>query len=233
MKVEICANGLESAVIASTAGAQRIELCKDLSVGGLTPEHEVLELVKREVRIPVHVLIRPRAGDFCYNETEFKTILDDIAYCRSAGFDGVVCGILDRNDQPDEERLAIMLEEARPLTFTFHRAIDICKDPTQAVKSLVTLGVDRLLSSGQKAIAAEGLSLLKHLHAEFGKDIEIMPGGGVDQKNIVLFKQAGFSSVHLSATRKSGERSKNLFNSPVHGHSDPKIIKAVLAIARS
>lgn len=232
MKVEICANGLESAVIANRTGADRIEICKDLSVGGLTPEREVLELVKQVVDIPVHVLIRPRDSDFCYNETEFKTILDDIAYCRSAGFAGVVSGILDRNNRLDKERLARMVKEASPLSFTFHRAIDLCKDPVQAVESLVALGVDRLLSSGQKASAAEGLSLLKQLHAEFGKDIEIMPGGGVDQKNIVLFKQAGFSSVHLSATRKSGERSTDLFNSHVHGHSDPEIIKAVLAIAR-
>jgi copper homeostasis protein len=233
MQVEICANGLESAIIAQKAGADRIELCKDLSVGGLSPSPQLIDSVMELVDIPVHVLIRPRAGDFCYSDAEFEHIIDQVMYCKERGCAGVVCGLLTQTGELDQGRLFTLLEYTQPLDFTFHRAVDVSSNPHKLVGQLVETGVERVLSSGQQPTAVRGLALLKELKQAFGNEIEIMPGGGIDQHNALLFKNEGFSAIHLSATKKVDQRLNDLFTNRVEGHSDYAVIKKVVAVARS
>lgn len=232
MEVEVCANGFKSAKVAQQADADRIELCRELSVGGLSPGPELIDKVMGEVDIPVHVLIRPRAGDFYYSDQEFEKMLGEVDYCRARGVSGIVCGLLTPDDDLDRVRMNIMLQRAGHLDFTFHRAIDVSSDPLSLLKGLVKLGVDRVLSSGQNASAEGGISLLKKMKALFGDHLQIMPGGGIDHRNTLLFKEAGFSAIHLSAIKKEYEAHTSLFNNPVSGHTDSGILKKVVQIAK-
>lgn len=198
MKVEVCANSLASALAAQQGGADRIELCSELAVGGVTPSAGLLREVRRQVELPVHVLIRPRSGDFCYSEEDFQIILNDIALCVEWGFEGIVCGCLLPDGRMDADRTA-RLRDAIPGHFTFHRAFDQCPEPEAAAALLDRLGVDTLLSSGQAANAVEGLPLLEQLQGSV-KRLQLMPGGGIGPSNISKFSHSGFGAVHLSAT---------------------------------
>ncbi len=202
MKVEICANSFESAKAAQDAGADRIELCTELSVGGLTPSLGLIEKVILELDIPVHVLIRPRSSYFTYSEEDFDVMLRDITFCSEIGCAGIVSGILDHHLEIDIRRTAQLIEACKGMEFTFHRAFDWVQDPIEEFKKLMDLKVDRLLSSGLKPMAVEGIALLKQLRDMSKGKIEIMPGGGINIKNALTFKEAGFESIHLSATSK-------------------------------
>lgn len=199
MLVEVCANSLASALNAEAAGANRLELCAELGVGGITPSHGLLQLVRQKITIPVHVLIRPRSGDFTYSETEMEQMRADILHCKNLGFAGVVAGVLHKDLSVDVERTQELVELAGPMAFTFHRAFDWTPDPLAALEALETLGVDWLLSSGQQTSAAKGMELLKTLLGQARK-CKIMPGGGVNANNAHLFKEAGFAALHLSGT---------------------------------
>lgn len=200
MLVEVCANSLQSAIHAQEAGAHRIELCSELAVGGVTPSYGLLKAVREQITIPVHVLIRPRSGDFTYSETEFGILKDDIAHCVDMGFDGIVSGILNKDFTLDAPRTEALIEVSGTLKFTFHRAFDWVKNPFETLGQLEALGVDTLLTSGQRKSAQEGIDLLTELHKQ-AKTLQIMPGGGVGPKNILLFKENGFSAVHLSGSK--------------------------------
>ncbi len=220
MKIEICANSIASAKAAQIAGADRIELCTELSVGGLTPSHGLLTKAARELHIPIHVLIRPRSGNFSYSADEIDLMLLDIAYCRELGCAGIVSGALAKNEAGllhiDQEVTAQLIRASADMEFTFHRAYDWVDDPLEAICQLTSLGVTRLLTSGQKATAIEGLPLLKEIkekadHLGYQKSdkekieqktLEIMPGSGINIDNVLQFKNAGFEAVHFSAVRK-------------------------------
>ena len=202
MLVEICANSFESALAAQEGGASRIELCSELSVGGLTPSYGLLKKVLNELTIPVHVLIRPRGGDFSYTKAEMDIMLADISLCKDLGCAGIVSGVLNTNNTIDMEVTKSLIEEASPLEFTFHRAFDWVINPLEALEQLKKLKIDRLLSSGQKKSALEGIDLLKKLKKQSGNTLSIMPGGGINLENAGVFKNNGFSSIHLSATNK-------------------------------
>jgi copper homeostasis protein len=200
MRVEVCANSLQSALNAEKGGADRIELCSELAVGGVTPSYGLLKMIKEQVKIPVHVLIRPRSGDFTYSKTEFEVMLRDIQSCVELGFEGIVSGILNKDFTLDRARTAELIVASETSSFTFHRAFDWVKRPVETFQELEELGVDYLLSSGQQKTALEGLGLLAELQ-EHAKRTIVMPGSGVGLKNAVTFKEKGFKVIHLSGTK--------------------------------
>jgi copper homeostasis protein len=199
MLVEVCANSLESALVAERAGADRIELCSELAVGGITPSYGLLKAVMEQLSIPVHVLIRPRSGDFSYSNEEFEIMLTDIKCCIDLGVKGIVAGVLHKDFELDEERTRILRAASGDLKFTFHRAFDWVKDPVGTMKLLESMGVDSILSSGQQEKAIDGIDVMKELHRNTSS-IQIMPGSGVNINNVDIFREAGFNAVHLSGT---------------------------------
>lgn len=200
MLLEICANSLESAMNAQEGGADRIELCENLSEGGTTPSYGLLTLTRQHLRIPVHVLIRPRAGDFLYNDLEFEVMKSDITLCKELGFEGVVLGLLNADGSIDMERTRILTELASPLSVTFHRAFDCCSNPKQALEDIIACGCDRILTSGLKATAEEGAALLEKLVDQSKRRISIMPGSGIHSANIARLKsRISATEWHASA----------------------------------
>ncbi|PIF00873.1 MAG: copper homeostasis protein CutC [Maribacter sp.] len=199
MLVEVCANSLESAVNAEKAGADRIELCSELAVGGITPSYGLLKSVKENIGIPVHVLIRPRSGDFSYTDGEFDIMKRNIALCVEMGFDGIVSGVLHTDLTLDVGRTKLLVELSKNLKFTFHRAFDWVLDPLHTMRQLEGLGVDYILSSGQEKSALEGIGLLSGLQDE-AMLCTMMPGSGINAGNAHRFKESGFKAVHLSGT---------------------------------
>ncbi len=205
--VEICVDSVESATVAEAAGAGRIELCSALSEGGVTPSAGLIESVRRNIGIKVHVLIRPRGGDFLYSDGDFSVMRRDIDMAGEYGADGIVTGILNRDGTVDIDRTALLTEYAAPMSVTFHRAFDLCRDPRQALTDIITAGVVRILTSGQARSAIEGAALIKTLVAESAGRIGIMPGGGIDEYNISpLATITGAREYHLSGRRQIESR---------------------------
>jgi len=202
MIIEICANSFESAQAAQLAGADRIELCTELSVGGLTPSHGLIEKVVSELNIQTHVLIRPRSGNFTYSKEEVDVMLRDIVFCKKLGCAGIVSGFLTSENKIDTKKTQQLIEASDGMEFTFHRAFDWVVNPLEELQKLIDLKVNRLLSSGQNPTAIEGISLLKELQKLTKDKIEIMPGGGINLENALKFKEANFKSIHFSATTK-------------------------------
>jgi len=200
MLVEVCANSLQSALIAQEAGADRIELCSELAVGGITPSYGLLKAVREKISIPVNVLIRPRSGDFTFSKDEFNIMKADIALCKELDFNGIVSGALHADCSLDLERTKELIAISGDLTFTFHRAFDWVKDAYGTLKVLESLGVHTILTSGQESNAVLGLQLLEDLDKDT-KNCVIMPGSGINQHNVLQFKEKGFEAVHLSAAR--------------------------------
>ncbi|WP_298514789.1 copper homeostasis protein CutC [uncultured Kordia sp.] len=200
MLLEICANSYQSAMNAATAGAQRIELCSELAVGGITPSFGLLKKVMADLNIPVHVLIRPRSGDFTYSDEEFEMMKTNIQLCKELGCAGIVSGILKKDFTIDTERTQELIEHSKPMTFTFHRGFDWTPNPKEAIIALANLGVDRVLTSGQASNAAKGIVLLQELQQMVKNRLIVMPGGGINPENASLFKEARFQEIHCSAT---------------------------------
>ncbi len=198
--IEVCCGSAQSAINAQEGGAHRVELCQNLEVGGTTPSAGDILLTRSRLTIDVNVLIRPRDGDFLYSENELNIIRQDIAFCKSAGVNGVVMGFLTKDGEIDQQLIKEMMELARPMSVTFHRAFDLCRNPKTALEQLIDLGVDRLLTSGQKPTALEGAPLIKSLVQQAGKYLTIMPGSGIREHNICeLLKLTGAREFHVSA----------------------------------
>ena len=210
MKLEICTNSYQSAVNAQKAGADRIELCAELSVGGITPSFGLLEKISKEITIPVHVLIRPRSGDFCYTDDEFEIMKSDIQICKEFGFSGIVSGILNHDNSIDIQRTKELIELSKPLSFTFHRAFDCVTNPKKSLQQLIDLKVDRILTSGLQEKAEQSIKLLKELQKIAQNKLIILPGSGINSKNATLFKNADFKEIHTSAS-KIINKQKNIF----------------------
>lgn len=230
MILEICANSFESAQAAQLAGANRIELCTELSVGGFTPSHGLIEKVISELNIPTHVLIRPRSGNFTYSENEFDVMLRDIAFCKKMGCAGIVSGFLTSENKIDSNKTKQLIEALEGMEFTFHRAFDWVENPLEELQKLIDLKVNRLLSSGQKTKAIEGIYLLKELKNNSKGKIEIMPGGGINAENVLKFKESGFESIHLSATLKKQVLSQK---PKVSMHSEAFFEEGIVAVSDS
>ncbi|WP_031426572.1 copper homeostasis protein CutC [Flavimarina sp. Hel_I_48] len=241
MQVEICANSFESALAAQQGGADRIELCTELSVGGLTPSHGLIEKVTSELQIPVHVLIRPRSGNFTYSPAELDVMHRDIEFCKMIGCAGVVSGALNSDNTIAKEKLELLLTAAEGLCFTFHRAFDWCPDAIVALDALLQFPIKRLLTSGKEQTAAEGLSLLNQLLEKSNDQIEIMPGSGINIGNISAFKANNFKSVHLSAGKKIqvlqrkpdvGMHSLRLFEEGIVSTSQKDVISEIVSVCK-
>lgn len=200
--VEICVDSAGAALGAQEGGADRVELCDNLFEGGTTPSAGCIKVARATLRIGLHILVRPRGGDFLYTDTETEVMLEDIRAARELGAEGVVIGCLTADGRIDTGKTLALVEAARPMSVTFHRAFDMCRDPFEALEELVRLGVDRLLTSGQEASCVEGLELLTDLQRKAAGRIIIMPGGGITPRNVrKIVEVAGVAEVHLSARR--------------------------------
>ena len=196
MIIEVCAESYEYALKAEKAGANRIEFCKDLHLDGLTPDYESAKRTIDSLNIPVFILIRPREGDFIYSNEEFELMKRDIIKFKEMGCKGIVSGVLNDDNSIDVKRTKVLIELSRPLEFTFHRAFDIVSDPLKEIENLIRMGVDRILTSGQKNKAIEGLYLLEKLNNISKKRIVIMPGSGISNTNFKKFNS--FNEIHGS-----------------------------------
>ena len=196
MIIEVCAESYEYAEKAEKAGADRIELCKHLHLDGLTPNYKTAKKTIENLNIPVFVLIRPRHGDFNYSEKEFELMKADIVKFKKMGCKGIVSGILNNDNTIDIKRTNELVNLSRPLEFTFHRAFDVVTDPLKELEKLIQLGVERVLTSGQKQKAVKGIELLKELKKNAKDKIIIMPGSGINKLNIMNFRS--FNEIHGS-----------------------------------
>jgi copper homeostasis protein len=200
-------DGLPSALAAQAGGAGRLELCSGLSEGGVTPSAGLIEAVRERVQVPLFVLIRPRGGDFLYDAEEFEVMRRDVTTAGLLGADGVVLGVLQSNGTIDAERTAALIESARPLDVTFHRAFDFTRDADEALDRLIALGADRVLTGGQAAKAVDGIATLARLVQRAAGRIGIVAGGGIRPGNVKAVVQGtGVSEIHLrgGGARQSG-----------------------------
>jgi copper homeostasis protein len=199
---EICIDSVAGVRAAVEAGAARVELCAALIEGGLTPS---LGMIRRAVavadaKLKVHVIIRPRGGDFLYSEDEFAAMREDIGAAKQAGAAGVVIGLLDAQAHIDEARTAALIAAARPLSVTFHRAFDVSRDPFASLDALIRLGVDRLLTSGQEPGVVEGAPLIRRLISRAAGRIVVMPGGDITPRNAArIAADTGAEEFHFAA----------------------------------
>lgn len=199
--IEICANSAWSCVEAEAGGASRVELCAGIPEGGTTPSYgEIKTAQALTSQIDINVIIRPRGGDFLYTETEVQSMLLDIELCKQLGVHGVVFGCLTQEGDIDVPLMRRLIEAAKPLSVTCHRAFDVCRDPFAALEQLIELGCDRILTSGQQSTAEKGIPLLKQLVEKAGDRIIIMPGCGVRENNIARIEaETGAKEFHTSA----------------------------------
>ncbi len=198
--MEICCTSLDDALAAGRGGADRIELCEDLAVGGVTPGDGLVDAVKAAVDLPVFVLVRARGGDFCFERREIDTMLSSIARARELGADGIVCGALTPGGEVDRDACARMVEAARPLPFTFHRALDACADRGQALRDLRGLGVDRVLTSGGQERASDDPGRMRGLVQAAGDGPTVLCCGGVRSTNVAaLLRDTGLREFHSAA----------------------------------
>jgi copper homeostasis protein len=184
MIFEICVDSVAGVRAARAAEADRVELCVDLMEGGTTPSLGMIRQARGVQGIGLHVIVRPRGGDFLYDDDELETMRSDIETAKSEGADGVVIGLLTAGGEVDVEPTRELVSLARPLSVTFHRAFDMTRDPFEALDALVALGIDRVLTSGQEASVLEGLPLLAELVRRAGSRIVVMPGGGITSRNV-------------------------------------------------
>lgn len=202
--LEICVDSAHAAIAAEKGGAERVELCDNLAEGGTTPSAGMIALTRQHITIGLHVLIRPRRGDFLYSDLEFEVMKHDIEVAKSLGADGVVLGILKADGTIDTDRTRELIALAHPLSVTFHRAFDLTPDPFQALHDLLQLGVQRLLTSGQQASAYEGAPLIRELVKQAGNQLIIMPGAGINEQNIKdIITVTGAKEYHTSARSRS------------------------------
>lgn len=182
--LEIACFSVEACLEAEKAGADRIEFCAEYGIGGITPNREDIHRIKKLISIPVHVIIRPRGGNFLYTPEEIEIMKSDILFCKKNGINGVVFGVLNSLNKIDLKTNKELIELAKPMSNTFHRAIDECLEIEEAFTDLINLGFERVLTSGGKENAMGGVEELKTLNKKFGTDIIIMPGGGIRSSNI-------------------------------------------------
>ncbi len=199
-RLEICCFNIKSALIAQQAGADRIELCGDPGAGGTTPSLGLIKAAREKLYIQLYPIIRPRGGDFLFGDEEFEIMLNDISLCKQIGCDGIVIGMLNADGTIDKKRSAELVEMAYPLGVTFHRAFDRAVNPFESLEDIISIGCERILTSGQEPTAMEGAGLLNELIRQADHRIIIMPGSGVREHNIIELKErTGAEEFHTSA----------------------------------
>ena len=200
--LEVCANSVVSAVAAQEGGAARVELCDNLHEGGTTPSAGQILLARKLLHLKLYVLIRPRGGDFLYNDIEYEVIQADIRHCIEAGCDGIAIGMLTADGLVDKKRCAELVRMAKQwgMGVTFHRAFDMCADQYQALEDIIEIGCERVLTSGGKTTAMEGAGVIAHLIEKAAGRITIVPGAGINEHNVVdLLHYTGATEIHTSA----------------------------------
>ena len=197
--LECCVDSVESAIEAEKGGANRIELCSALVIGGLSPSKALFEKVKEQVNIKIHVLLRPRFGDFCYTDFEHEIIKKEIKMFKELGADGVVIGTLKSDGSLNLGQMKELVEEAEGMSITLHRAFDMCADPFRTLEEVKELGIHTILTSGQKNSCIDGKDLLGQLMKKANREVDILIGGGVDVSVIpALYESTGATSYHMS-----------------------------------
>ena len=207
MEIEICCGSIQSAANAKAGGAVRVELCQGLIEGGTTPSPATIEYAVKELGLQVFVLVRPRGGDFCYNELEIKTMEEDVEFCKRAGVAGIVVGFLHPDGSIDTELTRRFVKLAAPLPVTFHRAFDRCPEPLKALEQIIDCGCARILTSGCKPTAMEGADMLQQLVKQANGRIKILAGSGVTPENAAALREkTGAPEIHGSCkiTRPDG-----------------------------
>lgn len=206
MICEVVVYNFESAMRAQEGGADRIELCDNPADGGTTPSYGMIEQVRQNISMDVMVMLRPRGGDFCYSNYEFHLMKRDLLQCQRISVDGVVFGILNPDGTLDKKRCKEIIDKARPMKVTCHRAFDMTRDPFEALEDCIAVGFDRILTSGQQLKAGDGADLLGKLVTQAGDRISIMAGSGVNEQTVeAIVRTSHVKEIHFSATdhRKS------------------------------
>ncbi len=200
---EICANSVKSCLAAQEGGAHRVELCTAIPEGGTTPSFGEIAIAREMLQIKLHVIIRPRSGDFLYSPLEIKSMLKDIEMCKKLAADGVVFGVLNSACNINMPIMKELMDASKGMSVTFHRAFDMCNDPHNALEQIISLGCDRILTSGQRSTAEKGIPLLKELNEQAKDRIILMAGSGINETNIqrIAFS-TGISEFHFSAREK-------------------------------
>jgi copper homeostasis protein len=243
--IEVCVENTDGLVAAQRAGADRVELCASLLEGGLTPSWGMVEEAKRVATIPFHVIVRARGGDFLYSEIEFAAMLADVEALRRLGIAGVVVGCLTARGEIDEDRMRVLVGAAGPLSVTCHRAFDMTRNAGAAVEALVRCGVARVLTSGQRHTAVDGIDAIRAAVIAARGRLKVMACGGLDADNIAMVRDAtGVPELHFAALRN--EPSGMLYRNPNVGMggtelereytnsvTDGEAVRAVIAAARS
>ena len=213
-QIEVCANSVESALNAQNAGADRVELCAGMPEGGTTPSIGQIMMARELLtRTKLHVIIRPRGGDFLYTDLEVQTMIKDIQAAKELQVDGIVIGCLTANGDVDIKQMEHLMREADGLSVTFHRAFDMCRNPHQTLQEIIALGCDRILTSGQQPTAVQGIPMLKQLQMEADEHIIIMPGCGINPSNIQqIANETGTKEFHLSG--RTNVNSRMRFRNP-------------------
>jgi copper homeostasis protein len=242
--IELCVEGVDGAIAAQEGGADRVELCASLMEGGITPSLGTLRATLAAVSVPIHIMVRPRGGDFLYSEHEFASMLDDVAVFRDAGVAGVVFGCLTPDGQVDEARTAALVAQARPARATFHRAFDMAADPEAALEALIRCGVDIVLTSGQAPDGVAGMAMMARLVGQARGRIVILGCGGLRPETIGLVRRtAGLAELHFSApvTLSSGMTYRKddlaMGSAPLEREfsqvgTDPDLVRATIAAAQ-
>jgi copper homeostasis protein len=228
--IEIATTDYHTTESAVEGGADRIELCADLEEGGITPSHGHIIKCREKFDLPIYVMIRPRGGDFLYSKDEFGMMAADIKFCKEIGCDGIVTGLLNIDGTIDAVRMGDIVSQAYPMEVTFHRAFDRCKDPFEAMEEIIELGCERILTSGQKKTAMEGIELIAQLNKMAEKRIIIMPGSGVRKENIkLLAEKTGCTEFHTSLRSKT--KSMMEFIHPAFAESEKSYMNSAVDVS--
>ncbi|NOQ27319.1 MAG: copper homeostasis protein CutC [Bacteroidales bacterium] len=231
--LEICANSVDSALMAEKGGAQRVELCDNIYEGGTTPSYGAIKIAGEKLNIELNIIIRPRGGDFCYSDLEFEIMQKDIEFAKENGVNGVVIGLLHPDGCIDIKRTKQLVELAEPMSVTFHRAFDVSNEPFQALDDIIDCGCDRLLTSGQKNKAYDGVDLLKNLIEKANNRIIIMPGSGINEANIQeIYEKTGATEFHVSL-RKNVLSKMNYKNEDINMGGIPQINEFNISVTDS
>ena len=212
-RFEVCANSVKSCLAAQEGGAHRVELCTAIPEGGLTPSYGEIAMARELLHIKLNVIIRPRGGDFLYSPLEVKSMLKDIEMCQKLHVDGVVFGCLTSDGDIDLNLLKELTRAAKSMSVTFHRAFDMCRDPKLALEQIIHMGCDRILTSGQRPTAEEGIPLLRALNMQAEERIILLAGSGINETNIHrIATETGISEFHFSA--RENEKSQMTYRNP-------------------
>ena len=200
--IECCANSFQSAINGQNGGANRIELCRNLELGGLTPSKEEIKKTLKILNIPVRILIRPRSGNFLFSKKELLEMISNIKFCKSIGCEGVVIGALNKDNSINIEQTKMMVKAAKPMHITFHRAFDKANNLRQNLEDVISCGCNSLLTAGQSSNVMDGISNLKKIIKLANNRIQILAGSGVNYENVEILYKIGIRNFHLSGSER-------------------------------